>query len=126
MQMNREEGFEAGENYRRLRFRRWEIILAAGPSPGFDERNFPERSFNRHPSSFLLIHLLNGNIANSFKKIFFKNSWKRLSKIVQAQWNSNFKELEQKLTFLYITPSSSSPLLILESKGFDNLITIVS
>lgn len=58
MQMNREEGFEAGENYRRLRFRRWEIILAAGPSPGFDERNFPERSFNRHPSSFLLIQLV--------------------------------------------------------------------
>lgn len=41
MQMNREEGFEAGENYRRLRFRRWEIILTAGPSLGSMNAIFP-------------------------------------------------------------------------------------
>ena len=94
MQMSRKETFQAGENYRRLRFRRSGDYLARW-TIRFDERNFPRGWISYAPT---LSFRRTGQVYLTRKVAPFFYEWNSLLRgytqgaLWQSQKNENFPE----------------------------------
>lgn len=71
MQMNRKDAFQAEENYRWLRFRRWEIISPAGSS-GSTNAIFLHDQFSIQPA-FLFVEITKSS-RDPIQEVIFQNT----------------------------------------------------
>lgn len=95
MQMNRKDAFQAEENYRWLRFRRWEIISPTGSSGSTNAIFLHDESPMQPP--FLFVEITKSS-RNPIQEVIFQNtSRKNCDRLSTNKETSKREKLNKKL-----------------------------